>query len=230
MEVTETYFGGKGAEGTYQTIINQIAPCDAFYSCFLGHCKVIQHLNRPARVVGFDRDAPVIRKWQAVPWMEASQQDAITFLQSFAPPAGERVCLFCDPPYPLETRKSSQRYPYELTTEQHLSLLDALRRIDRQSSQVQILLCTLPNELYENALPGWHRIAYQNATRGGMVTEHLYINCLADGVLQDYRYAGENFTDRQRIKRKADRWVKGLERLPEVERNAILSQIKQQYF
>ena len=59
MDVAETYFGGKGAEGTYLTIINQIAPCDVFYSCFLGYCKVTQHLDRPARVVGFDQDDKV---------------------------------------------------------------------------------------------------------------------------------------------------------------------------
>ena len=119
--VAETYFGGKGSEGAYQTIINQIAPCDVFYSCFLGHCKVTQHLDRPARVLGFDRDATVIRKWQTVDWMDARCQDAISFLQGYTPPADQqggtplggtpRVCLFCDPPYLIETRRSAHRYP-----------------------------------------------------------------------------------------------------------------------
>ena len=228
--VAQTYFGGKGAEGTYQTIINQVAPCDEFYSCFLGYCKISQHLDRPARTVGFDLDAEVIQSWQAVNWMDARQQDAISFLQSFTFPTDRRVCLFCDPPYPIETRRSTHRYPYELTTEQHSDLLTALQRIHQESPTVQILLCTLPNVTYEAALPDWHRVSYQNTTRGGAVEEHLYVNRPANGVLQDYRYIGRDFTDRQRIKRKADRWVKGLQRLPEAERNAILSRIREQYF
>lgn len=227
--ITDTYFGGKGSEGTYQTIINQISPCEVFYSCFLGHCRVSQHLQRPPRVYGFDLDETVIRRWQQVGWMKAERQDAIAFLRNFSENPTERACLFCDPPYPWETRKSPSRYKHELSPYQHDELLRALLRIDTHSSHVQILLCTLPNKKYEDALSTWKRISYQNMTRGGVVEEHLYVNRPTTGALQDYRYVGADFTERQRIKRKVNRWVKGLQRLPATERNAILSEIKRQY-
>ena len=38
-------------------------------------------------------------------------------------------------------------------------------------------------------------------------------------------YAGKSFTDRQRIKRKAERWAKNYASLPKTERLAILSAI-----
>ena len=37
------------------------------------------------------------------------------------------------------------------------------------------------------------------------------------------RYAGKNFTDRQRIKRKAENWAKRYQALPPAERLAVLS-------
>jgi DNA adenine methylase len=44
-------------------------------------------------------------------------------------------------------------------------------------------------------------------------------------VMHWHSYAGENFTDRQRIKRKAERWAANFRDLPPGERLALLSAI-----
>ena len=45
--------------------------------------------------------------------------------------------------------------------------------------------------------------------------------------LHDYSYLGDNFRERERIKRKKDRWVLRLEQMPTLERFAILSIIEE---
>lgn len=59
-------------------------------------------------------------------------------------------------------------------------------------------------------------------TRGGVRTEKLWLN-FPSGPVHWASYAGRNFTDRQRIKRKAARWAANFRKLPPGERLAVLS-------
>lgn len=86
-----------------------------------------------------------------------------------------------------------------------------------------------PCDLYNEGLAGWRTLDYQSMTRKGLRTERLYMNYPAPNKLQDYRYIGKDFTDRQRIKRKIDREIKKLHRLPALERNAILQALQEKY-
>lgn len=66
-------------------------------------------------------------------------------------------------------------------------------------------------------------------TRTGVRKESLYMNFPQPVLLQCYNHVGDNFTDRQRIKRKVTRLAKRLEKEPEKERAAILSSIIEQF-
>lgn len=59
-------------------------------------------------------------------------------------------------------------------------------------------------------------------TRGGVRTEKLWCNFQPSAV-HWASYAGEDFTDRQRIKRKAGRWARMYGELPPGERLAVLA-------
>ena len=48
--------------------------------------------------------------------------------------------------------------------------------------------------------------------------------------LHDYSYLGENFRERERIKRKKDRWRLKLQSMPALERFAILSVLQDRQF
>jgi hypothetical protein len=61
-------------------------------------------------------------------------------------------------------------------------------------------------------------------TRGGVRTEKLWMNYEQDAS-HWASFAGVNFTDRQRIKRKANRWANNYKQLPSGERLAILAAI-----
>lgn len=225
--ITETYLGGKGTQ--YPKIINQIRPHDVYVAPFLGRDKVIQNMRKARWVQGFELDVDIYQEWEAVPWMRAFHGNGLHYLKNFEPAAKLQHCLFCDPPYPHETRTSAHRYKHEFTERDHRLLLQHLNRIHRAYDNCQILVCTYPNWLYTHDLKGWHCIEYQAMTRGGPRTEHLYVNRLPDGELHDYSYLGINRTQRQQIKRKADRWTTNLERMPIIERNAILERILSNY-
>lgn len=147
------------------------------------------------------------------------QADALQFLQGYNFRGKEFV--YCDPPYLLSVR-SQQRplYEYEFSTEaQHLELLQLLKVLD-----CYVMVSGYWSELYAGELSEWSVISYQAVTRGGtMATEYLWFNYPEPEQLHDYRYLGDNFRERERIKRKTQRWANRLKRLPTLERQAILS-------
>lgn len=217
----ETYFGGKGSDGVYQTIINCIRPHDTFMAPFLVHCAVMRFKKPAGRNLGLDRDPDVIHLWHQAKLanLELYCTDGIEYLENFQPRANQRTVIYCDPPYPKSSRKSNHRYNYELTDEEHLRLLQALKRLD-----CDILISTYKNGLYQQELNAWRLKSFTGQTRGGPATEYLYMNFEnPEGQLHDYRFLGQNFSDRQRIKRKIQRWSNRLQRLPNEETNAILT-------
>ena len=75
--------------------------------------------------------------------------------------------------------------------------------------------------LYEERLEGWRSVALQVMNHAGVRTECVWMNFVPDR-LHWARYAGRNFTDRQRIKRKAQSWGRRYTALPVGERLAVL--------
>ncbi len=67
---------------------------------------------------------------------------------------------------------------------------------------------------------------FEAQTRGGRpATEHVWFNYPEPIKLHDYSYLGKNFRERERIKRKKQRWVTRIERMPMLERRAPLNAI-----
>ena len=64
----------------------------------------------------------------------------------------------------------------------------------------------------------------QVVTQGVVRTEKLWFNFTPEAS-HWIGYAGKNFTDRQRIKRKAARWEKNYRAMPKAERLVVLAGI-----
>ena len=60
-------------------------------------------------------------------------------------------------------------------------------------------------------------------TRRGKATEHVWCNFPEPAAFHDPGHVGNGFTERQRIKRKAERWGRRYQALPAAERLAILA-------
>ncbi len=76
--------------------------------------------------------------------------------------------------------------------------------------------------LYKESLKGWYTHNFQAACHHGVATEWLWMNYRFPMILHDYRYLGNNFRERERIKRKSKRWVERLQSMPILERQALL--------
>jgi hypothetical protein len=128
--------------------------------------------------------------------------------------------VYCDPPYVLSTRTGRQ-YRDEMTDEQHAGLLDTIKGLP-----CMVMVSGYWTALYAEALRDWHVTSFQAMTRAGrMATEYLWCNYPAPTALHDYRYLGEDFRERERIKRKKQRWVNRLQTMPMLERQALLGAI-----
>lgn len=147
--------------------------------------------------------------------------DAIEYLRTYPFQGGELV--YCDPPYMHDTRKVLDLYEYEMTDADHAALLDVLCALP-----CMVMLSGYHTEFYEDRLQGWHSIQFQAMTRSGeQATEWLWMNFAPPVELHDYGFLGSNFRERERIKRKKDRWTARLERMPLLERQAMLAAIRE---
>jgi len=243
------YPGGKNGAGVYQTIINLIPPHAVYIEPFLGGGAVMR-LKRPAAVnVGLDLDAGAVRRFRR--WLQERRNlgsalagsgdaagrisslktssvdvdfrilkgDGVSYLNKYPWKGGELV--YCDPPYMHETRGRADLYRHEMTDAQHWAFLRVLRGLP-----CRVICSGYWTALYALELCDWKTKVFNTTNRAGKkTTEWLWFNFPEPVALHDYRYLGGNFRERERIKRKKLRWVSRLERMPVLERRALLSAI-----
>jgi hypothetical protein len=119
----------------------------------------------------------------------------------------------------MASRKDPRcRYTHEMTDAYHTALLEVISCLN-----ANIAISTYLNGMYNHALRGWNHIEFQAKTRGGTATEMVYFNYDRPTVLHDYRFVGDDYRDRERIKKATDNMLHKLSRMPIVERNAILT-------
>ena len=115
--------------------------------------------------------------------------------------------IYSDPPYLKRTRTSRRRYRFDYEEGDHIALLELLEGV-----ACQVMVSGYPSALYDERLAGWGSVELQVMNQGGVRTEKVWFNFVPDRV-HWARYAGKNFTDRQRIKRKAHNWGRRYEAL-----------------
>jgi DNA adenine methylase len=82
--------------------------------------------------------------------------------------------FYCDPPYPLESRKSSNDYKFDFTDQDHQDLAMILNNI-KGKAMISGYECNLMNKLYQN----WRKIFFpikKNNIRNGKVQEVIWMN------------------------------------------------------
>jgi hypothetical protein len=127
--------------------------------------------------------------------------------------------IYCDPPYLHHTRSSDRKYRFDYEQRDHIELLTLLKTLP-----CNIILSGYRSALYNELLAGWSSIELQVMNQGGVRTEKLWYNFTIDRVHWS-SFAGKDFTDRQRIKRKAQGWGSRYKAMPRAERLAVLSEI-----
>lgn len=244
------YPGGKN--GCFQKIINLIPPHRVYIEPFLGSGAVMKN-KRPAAInVGIEINLAVAQETaqRLLPGSivktdvaGASSQIAISTTQRIVFAKDVFICgdaleflsiypfqgdefIYADPPYVRSSRRSTNAlYEHEMTDDDHARLLALLKDIP-----CNVMISGYDSRLYQEALADWHSYTFEAMTRGNsLATEWLWMNYPEPYALHDYSYLGEDYRERERIKRKKQRWVNGLERLDVLERKAILSAIQERF-
>lgn len=212
------YPGGKGGAGVFQTIINQQPPHETYIEPFLGGGAVMRAKRPAARSIGVDLSADVAAAWSTTTGVEFVHGCALAFLQGYRWTGRELVYL--DPPYVRSARRTARDlYQHEMTDDDHRRLLAVVVKLP-----CAVQVSGYWSDLYGEALADWRLVRFQAQTRGGTPAEEcLWMNYPEPLALHDYRYLGTDFRQRERIKRKVNRWAAGLARLDALERQAILS-------
>jgi site-specific DNA-adenine methylase len=219
MGSTAGYFGGKSGAGVYQAIIAQMPPHDVFIDAFAGGGSILFRKPRARRTIAIDRDPAVLALLRGKDWAVADEfrcGDARSLIAGFDYAAGDRVLIYCDPPYVQATR-GEKRYRFDFTDQDHAELVAVLRSVP-----AAVMVSGYPSALYDRLLPDWRSFQFQTMTRGGVRTEKVWCNFPA-GAVHWASFAGRNFTHRQQIKRKAARWAAKYAKLPPAERTAVLA-------
>lgn len=217
----DRYPGGKNGAGTFQTIID-LLPEHLFYAeLFAGSAAIFRRKPPAMHSVLIDRDPVVARHWTArkLAAVTVVRGDATRWLKKNRQSFNREWVLYVDPPYPLPTRSKKKIYRYEMTINQHRRLLATLNTLD-----ANIVVSSYWSKLYAQELAGWHVRTFMNTTRRGPREEHLWMNFDPDAAPSLSRpYAGNNFRERERVKKKITRHVANFQRLPPWERHSLLS-------
>jgi DNA adenine methylase len=213
------YFGSKAGSGVFQLIVAAMPPHDTYIEANLGAGAVMLAKPPAVRTIGIDLDAAAIEAFRPIApaGAELVRADCVDFLEGFDFSVAGRVLVYFDPPYVAATRTSAKRYRCDYTDDDHRRLIALARELP-----AAVMISGYPSALYDELLGDWRSVTFQAMTRGGPRTEQLWFN-FPIGPVHWATFAGRNFTDRQRIKRKAARWAAHYRRLPAGERLAVLA-------
>jgi site-specific DNA-adenine methylase len=212
------YPGGKGA--IYQKLINLMPPHEIYIETHLGGGAVIRHKRPASTNIGIEKDPRIIELWKNIDSLnfQLVHDDAYTFLRSYKFIGTELV--YCDPPYLRSTRKSRKKklYKYDYSLQEHIQLLKLL-----QSLPCKVMISGYESDLYKEVLQGWNSHSFESVCHQGMGIEWVWMNYPPPVELHDYGYLGDTFRERERIKRRTNRWLANLQNMPVLERQALLS-------
>lgn len=211
-----SYPGGKNGAGVYQKIINLMPPHSVYIEPFLGGGAIMRQKRRAWRSVGIDQDERALQAFAGDLHIETIQGCGIEYLENYDYKGGELI--YCDPPYVHSTRTQLHLYRYEMTDKDHERLLAAIKELP-----CNVMISGYLNPLYTRELSNWSYTSFQAMTRGGLRTESLWYNFEEPLQLHDYSFLGDDFRERERIKRKKDRFVAKLQRMDKLERQALLA-------
>lgn len=209
------YFGSKATSGLCQPIIAMMPPHDTYIESHLGGGAIMKRKPPALHNIGIDLNPKALAGFECSYPVRLINGCAHQFLADYNYQGSELV--YSDPPYLLHTRTSGRRYRFDYDEEDHIELVKLLKQLP-----CHVMLSGYPSALYDELLDGWHSLQLQVMNQGGVRTEKIWFNFTVDR-LHWAGFAGKNFTDRQRVKRKAANWGRRYQALPRAERIAVLA-------
>jgi len=218
--------GAKSAMGAAERLISMMPTHRVYLEGFGGTGIVGRRKRLAERNVIIEKDDAAAAQLRATmgPGFEVIHGDAFDYARSLL--AIPDTLAYFDPPYVMDTRRSARPiYRHEFADVDHRRLH---AMVTDPTVQARIMISGYAGSLYEALFGAWRRAEFYVMTRGGRALECVWMNFAEPSDFHDTRFIGSSFTDRQRIKRKADRWAKRLASMPPGERAAVLDAIRSQ--
>lgn len=224
------YPGSKEGAGVFQAIINEIPPHDWYCEGCVGLGAIIRKKRPSIASVVIDVYPEVLETLRdhLPAGTTVIQGNVLQVLRNIVDgcvyPAGSRF-VYLDPPYLKRDVDGSairsyqgDLYKHEFSTvEEHVQLLDLAKSLD-----AMVMISGYWSKLYAQHLEGWRYSSFNAVKHNGEVArEFIWMNYPDPVALHDYSYLGKDRTDRQRIKRKVQRWENKLRNMPLLERRVI---------
>ncbi|OBY58490.1 DNA adenine methylase [Pseudomonas sp. AU12215] len=208
------YDGGKGT--CFAQLINLMPPHEVYVETHLGGGAVMRHKKPALRQIGIERDAKVIAATKDAfnGICEVVHGDAVEWLQ--AESLSPDTLVYADPPYHPDTRRRARVYRHDYAVQDHENLLAVLKGLP-----CKVLISGYDNPLYADQLADWERHQFQMRTRTGMRTETVWFNFKRPEIPHDYRHLGDNFREREVIRRRQGRLRERLGKLSLAEKAAL---------
>lgn len=214
------YPGGKTSSAIVPRLLGLMPAHLRYAEPFMGYGGLLWR-KRPAPEydIGIDLDPLTCARVRARnPGFIVVDGDGIQWLSSAAAWLDPSWLLYVDPPY-LGSVRARGIYRYEMESRSaHSSLLTILQAI-----KCNIMLSGYASWLYEERLErkGWHLHRFKVMSRGGERTECVWCNFNGNLPLHQPSLAGGNFRERERVKRKKQRWASRLSAMAAAERQAV---------
>lgn len=213
--------GGKGV--CFAQIINLIPPHRRYIETHLGGGAVMRNKKPAPEQIGIDIDPAVIDKWAAVNPIPCKlvNEDALTVLRDIE--LNQDTVVYVDPPYYPETRRRKKVYRYDYTSDDHIILLDYLCTL-----KCNVIISGYHSKMYEEKLKGWNIHTFKAKTHVDVREECIWFNYNKPDVLHDSRFLGDNFRDREVIRRRGQRLKNRIRQLSPIEQVAIFEWLSQE--
>ena len=213
------YTGNKNFPGVIEFLVNHLPKSERYFSLFFGGggletCKY----TSGAKFICSEKNKECIKYQNDTAVIEFL--DYKDLIDNFVFDGQDFV--FADPPYTLNTRRSSRKYyKFEFEENDHIDFLNIIKPIE-----AKIMITHPACELYNEELKKWKKIPFEYQTRKGIFKDCLWLNYSPeDIVLLNYDVLGNNFTERQAIKRQRKNIVNKFQKLDIHIRRKILLEL-----
>lgn len=219
------YTGHKKIYGVYHKIINEIPPCKNYFELFAGSASIAKLLFKNADKTNIflnDIDKAVtVNLKDCIPGATVTNKNIFDILQlKNSTMYDTDSFLFLDPPYLHSTRNNNKLYAHEMTETDHLQLLSAVQLL-----KCNVMIIHPKCEMYDTVLNNWRSIQIKIRYNKKTSLECLYMNYPKPDALQLTDFLGGDCWERQGIKRKAERFLARLNKLPSQERQYIINHL-----
>lgn len=215
------YRGGKYNLALVKTLINNFPPHERFIKLFAGTGGILAQ-KKPAKeniAIEIDKSLAINNNYPAGTKVIF---DCVFLQKQLITTASAGTLIYADPPYDEKAvPKLKEYYKYILTDKQHIQLRQLF-----SNTMAKVAISGYHSKLYDKLYKDWRYIEVPVMSRGGMRTEVIWFNYPEPNLLHEVTHVGENKDKRQRLRRKTERLLSRLKKLPENERHFIMTAIQ----